>query len=1178
MKKMLIGQAIAAFILAALILPVSAETEHWGQMKPIPDILFNENFDEYEADELITGFYTDSAEISLAGGAMQCELSDGETAKVFPVPVSDGGYTVEADVIPDGAAKAELTVWDSEGNSQSIKSIDAGGSIAVYIDFESKSFTCGEDTAALTVKDISRVGFCGSGKLTIDNFYCFKGSTQPERQFLTKNKYLAASKQKRGDVRTLEPYLRRTYNSGLIFADTMPYVLYNGSRVELCAADDTLISVQQQGDDFLIPCSFLIRALGGSAYMDEEAFVCRLDGKELRIDGASFAAEEMINGDCIVSASAFCGYFNIPFSVKDGMLAVMNEEFKKDEYLRRSMLDMIYYYRPKGKDVVSMMDARGDMHPRILTDYDGMQRAVSLAKNDTTVSKWFAEVKAAADSALEKPVMLYNKPDRIRILSISTEMVSRMTNLAFAYRVTGDERYAECAWNNLLAVSMYPDWNPSHFLDEGEMTFAFSIGYDWLYDYWSDTQKRILERAILEKGLGAYLDGVDRQIWWSVTATNWNYVCHGGIMTGAIALGSAGGDVSAETIERVFRYTEYGWPCYAPDGAWTEGTGYWSYATQYMVRMMSSVTAATGTDYGYLNCPGLSESGYFPNFVSGSAGVYNYGDSNAGRINSPAVFWIADHLGDSNLSSVRMKDINEFGFKTSVEDIIFYKPKEIQETEYKHLDKLFQATGVAAIRKTWSDPNGMYLGIRGGVAGIDTDHSHLDLGSFVFDVGGYRFFSDLGNESYTINSNDYGRLGVYRRRAEGHNTLVFNPTTEPDQAKGSKAEVVSFVSKPRGAQYILDLSDAYPMVKSVQRGFRTINFRNGFLVQDEIDLAETADFYWFAHTPTDNIKIMDEGKSAVLTIGSQMVKLFIISDIEGVFEIMDAAPLPSSPVIEQQTVNSSYKKLAIHIPQFMGGTLQVAVLPVAYEEYKPVIEDPGPLKNWSIEDGDAVSLPYINSVSFDGKAFENFDPQQATYNIDIPIGETDVPEVSINIDSKFKYELTKPDKLPGNIIVTVWEENAPDIVMQYAFKFATMPTIGIPDIYEAAPVKAVTASDSPQLPEHPPEAILDGDFTTSWTSMNQQWIMIELEEEVDLVGVGMAWLSGNERVYNYEVEISTDGENWETLRKAGSMGTTTELEVNYFEPHKAKYVRIQCNGNSVNIWNNMYELRAIVKK
>ena len=64
--------------------------------------------------------------------------------------------------------------------------------------------------------------------------------------------------------------------------------------------------------------------------------------------------------------------------------------------------------------------------------------------------------------------------------------------LAMAYILTKDAKYAEGLYDIFEAAGNFPDWNPQHFLDVAEMTCAFAIGYDWLYDYWSDEQKKFL--------------------------------------------------------------------------------------------------------------------------------------------------------------------------------------------------------------------------------------------------------------------------------------------------------------------------------------------------------------------------------------------------------------------------------------------------------------------------------------------------------------------------------------------------------------------------------------------------------------------------------------------------------------------------------------------------------------
>ena len=69
--------------------------------------------------------------------------------------------------------------------------------------------------------------------------------------------------------------------------------------------------------------------------------------------------------------------------------------------------------------------------------------------------------------------------------------------------MTKEEKYAYRATQEMLSVSRFPDWNPSHFLDVGEMVLALSIGYDWLYEYLEPEIRSIVRDAIVEKGLDA---------------------------------------------------------------------------------------------------------------------------------------------------------------------------------------------------------------------------------------------------------------------------------------------------------------------------------------------------------------------------------------------------------------------------------------------------------------------------------------------------------------------------------------------------------------------------------------------------------------------------------------------------------------------------------------------------
>ena len=65
------------------------------------------------------------------------------------------------------------------------------------------------------------------------------------------------------------------------------------------------------------------------------------------------------------------------------------------------------------------------------------------------------------------------------------------------YRLDGNKHCVERAWRELEAAANFPDWNPRHFLDTAEMTHAFAIGYDWLYDVWTTQQRKGIDRCIV---------------------------------------------------------------------------------------------------------------------------------------------------------------------------------------------------------------------------------------------------------------------------------------------------------------------------------------------------------------------------------------------------------------------------------------------------------------------------------------------------------------------------------------------------------------------------------------------------------------------------------------------------------------------------------------------------------
>ena len=174
-----------------------------------------------------------------------------------------------------------------------------------------------------------------------------------------------------------------------------------------------------------------------------------------------------------------------------------------------------------------------------------------------------------------------------RLLATSREKLRRILFLGFAYRMTGEKRYSDRAEAEMLKAASFSDWNPSHFLDVAEMTAALAIGYDWLYPKLSETSRRTIRTAILEKGLkpsfGKEHDAILN------APTNWNQVCHCGMAYGALAVAETEPDLARRTIERAVEKVRIPMRHYAPDGAYPEGYAYWEYGTSFNVLLKSSM-------------------------------------------------------------------------------------------------------------------------------------------------------------------------------------------------------------------------------------------------------------------------------------------------------------------------------------------------------------------------------------------------------------------------------------------------------------------------------------------------------------------------------------------------------------------------------------------------------------
>lgn len=566
-------------------------------------------------------------------------------------------------------------------------------------------------------------------------------------------------------------------------------------------------------------------------------------------------------------------------------------------------------------------------HPRLLVSTQDWARLKRAIESSPQLKDWHAKLQARAERMLRDSPSRYEIPDGLRLLSTSRRVLDLVYTLALLDRLDSDARYRERAWRELETAAQFPDWNPRHFLDTAEMTHAFAIAYDWLFDAWAPEQRQTLRDAILQKGLALGLASYRTQVsygWWTKARHNWNQVCNGGIGMGALAIADEAPEQAGEFLRHALESLQLPMAEFAPDGAWNEGPGYWNYATAYNVVFLAALHSALGTDFGLSKMPGFADTGLFPMYLTGPLGrTFNYADGGEGTIRAPQMFWLARQCAHPVYAWAQ----RQVASPSALDLVWFDAHGEGPQASGLPLDKYFRGVEVATFRTAWEDRNALFVGFKAG--DNKANHSNLDLGSFVLDALGQRWVVDLGADNYNL-PGYFGarRWQYYRMRAEGHNTLVINPGMEPDQDPKAAARIVRFASNPHRALAIADLTPAYAQqARQVWRGVALLD-RKQVLVQDEIHLPNPGDIWWFVHTPAQ-VELNRDGTVATLTLGEARLVARLLSPSGAQFSVMEAQPLPSSPHPEEQAANDRVRKLAIHLPAAEKTRLGVLLSPLS---------------------------------------------------------------------------------------------------------------------------------------------------------------------------------------------------------------------------------------------------------
>ncbi|MBQ4110186.1 MAG: discoidin domain-containing protein [Clostridia bacterium] len=122
-------------------------------------------------------------------------------------------------------------------------------------------------------------------------------------------------------------------------------------------------------------------------------------------------------------------------------------------------------------------------------------------------------------------------------------------------------------------------------------------------------------------------------------------------------------------------------------------------------------------------------------------------------------------------------------------------------------------------------------------------------------------------------------------------------------------------------------------------------------------------------------------------------------------------------------------------------------------------------------------------------------------------------------------------------------------------------------------VASIVASDTPE-PQNVAENVLDGDLGTKWAGENTQNLILDLGEVKPVGMVGIAVMYGTKRTTKYDISLSVDGVNYSKLFEGQSSGKSDMVEVQDMKNTNARYIKIDCYGNSEGTWNSITEVEV----
>ncbi len=332
-------------------------------------------------------------------------------------------------------------------------------------------------------------------------------------------------------------------------------------------------------------------------------------------------------------------------------------------------------------------------------------------------------------------------------------------------------------------------------LQTGELLYNVGFGYDALFPYLTDELKNLCTEALIEKGLRAYLDGIDLQDWWVRCDFNWNSALHGNAGLAALVIHDVDRGLSELVLERALEGLPHLIEAFYPGGGYIEGVMYLGTAVGHLTDFVVPYYRLTGDDLGLLSNQSFHDTiSFWTAMRAGDGRCYNFSDAPERHrsVGPPQVFWWARMVGrpdwtwnhehhagaEGGRHPGLFRRVESFWFREPFQESI--PPKEEKLRHFKALDWL-----------TWRGKR-TWLAFRSGFNG--GNHDNDDLGNLILGIDRERFLVDPG----------YGATS-----ASQHNCVTIR---RHEQTDGATARAFDVRELDGGFYLACDIREAFPHV------------------------------------------------------------------------------------------------------------------------------------------------------------------------------------------------------------------------------------------------------------------------------------------------------------------------------------------------------------------------------